>query len=79
MIPNAETAVKIAEAVLTPAYGAQLVREEEPFRAVVKGDVWTVYGTLHCDGNGGGPCAGGAAIVTLSKHDGRILTMIATQ
>jgi hypothetical protein len=78
-VPDAKTAVKIAEAVLIPVYGEKQVESERPFKAVVKNDVWTINGTLHCpDGMGGESpfCFGGTAEVKLSKVDGRIMKMI---
>lgn len=79
-VPDAKTAIKIAEAVLVPVYGETKIREEEPFTANLKGDTWTVEGTLDCkDQNGkqlpSGSCTGGVAMVKLSKRDGRILSM----
>jgi len=79
LVPDATTAVKIAEAVLIPVYGEQKVLSERPFTAHLDGDVWTISGTLHCsDGKGGltTHCVGGAAEVKLSKIDGRILNLI---
>jgi hypothetical protein len=78
-VPNSETAVQIAEAVLVPVYGRQKIESEKPFNAELKDGVWTVSGTLHCsDGNGGTTthCVGGVAVVTISKADARILSMI---
>lgn len=62
VVPDSETAVKIAEAVLVPVYGKQTVESERPFKAKLKGEIWTVGGTLHCpDGHGGitTHCVGG--------------------
>src|SRR6266566_8069820 len=78
-VPDSETAVKIAEAVLIPVYGEKKVRSEEPFAAHLEGGVWTVGGTLRCpDGKGGftTQCVGGTAVVKLSRRDGRILFMM---
>jgi len=77
-VPDSTTAVKIAEAVLTPVYGQEKVESERPFEAKLENGVWTVNGTLHCpDGKGGITtiCVGGTAEVKLSKADGRILRM----
>lgn len=77
-IPNQETAVKVAEAILIPVYGEKQVVSERPYQAQLDGDVWTVSGTLYC----GDPprrsssCNGGTAVVKLSKRDGRVLFMI---
>ena len=78
-VPDSETAIKIAEAVLVPVYGEKQIRSEEPFVAELKGDVWTVGGTLRCpDGKGGftTDCEGGTAVVKLSKTNGRVLFML---
>jgi len=78
-VPNAETAVKIAEAVLVPVYGEKQIESEKPFTAIRRGDEWIVSGTLHCrDQNGREKtnCVGGTAVVELSKIDARIISMI---
>jgi hypothetical protein len=75
-VPDAITAVKIAEAVLMPVYGEQKIASERPFTAKLDGDVWTVDGTLYCGDGKIGTCDGGAARVKLSKNDARILFMI---
>jgi hypothetical protein len=73
-VPNAETAVKIAEAVLVPVYGEKKVISERPFTATLAGDIWTVSGTLHCTPPGS-LCEGGTAVVRISKASGQILQM----
>ena len=74
VVPDAETAVVIAEAVLTPVYGRKQVGSEKPFKATLKGETWEVEGSLHCERLGGGPhdCVGGVALVDISKRDGRV-------
>ncbi len=74
-VPNAETAVKIAEAVLIPVYGEKQIQSERPFKAVLKGDSWTVQGTLQCAPH----CNGGTALVEISKTTGQILQMFHTK
>jgi NTF2 fold immunity protein of polymorphic toxin system component len=71
-VPNAETAVKIAEAVLIPVYGEATVNQERPFKASRQGDVWRVTGTLNC---GAPQCTGGTAVVRISETSGEILFM----
>jgi len=75
-VPNAETAVKVGEAVLMPVYGEKRIEGERPFNATLQGDVWTVEGTLHCDGPPGETCPGGTAVVKISKTSGQILFMM---
>src|SRR5262245_11890322 len=68
-VPNAETAVKIAEAVLEPVYGKETLNQEKPLKAVQQGDVWRVAGTLPPYSKGG------TAVVKISKFSGEILFM----
>ena len=80
VVPDEQTAIRIAEAVLTPIYGADKIKGEEPFRAKLFNGTWTVEGTLHCAGEYdplppgvvGRRCAGGVAIVDISRIDGRV-------
>ena len=74
-VPDAVTAVSIAEAVLTPVYGKDQVASERPFKAALKGDMWVVTGTVPCEGPTDAPCPGGAAEVRISKRSGAILFM----
>ncbi|MFZ3215341.1 MAG: NTF2 fold immunity protein [Candidatus Acidiferrales bacterium] len=68
-VPNAETAVKVAEAVLLPVYGEEQIISERPFKAALDGDVWTVTGTLHCAGKALTPTAWAAQRLCMSlKH-----------
>lgn len=68
-VPDSSTAVRIAEAVLTPVYGATVVENERPFSASLLRGVWTVRGNIQH----GVP--GGVAMVQIAKTDGRILRM----
>jgi hypothetical protein len=72
-IPNAETAVRVGEAVLIPVYGEKQIHDERPFKATLNGDVWTVEGTVPCPS---ASCEGGAAVVKISKTSGQILFMM---
>src|ERR1700688_1936319 len=75
-VPNIETAVKVGEAVLIPVYGERKILDEEPFKAVLQGDVWTVAATVHCAGPAVVSCVGGPAVVKISKTSGQILFMV---
>jgi NTF2 fold immunity protein len=70
-VPDRETAVRIAEAVLTPIYSAKTIRAELPLRASLASGIWTVVGTMRCARVSS--CPGGVAIVEISKKDARIL------
>jgi len=73
-VPDSDTAVKIAEAVLVPVYGKKQVESERPFRAKLKDGVWTVRGTLHCP-DAAEVCTGGVAVVEISKKDASVISM----
>ncbi len=74
-VPDAATALKIADAVLIPVYGEAVVHSERPFKAVLKRDAWIVTGSVPCDGHRGAACPGGAAEVRISKKSAQILFM----
>lgn len=66
VVPNAETAIKIAEAIWLPIYGEDIY-EEKPYVAKLnENNVWVVIGTVHS-------VKGGAAYIEIQKHDGKIL------
>ncbi len=73
-VPTAGVAVAIAEAVLVPVYGRQLVNSERPFKAELSQGVWDVNGTVPCNPPGS-LCPGGAAEVKISKKTGQIMFM----
>ena len=45
-VPDGETAVAIAEAILIPIYGRDQILSERPFRAILKNEIWAVEGSL---------------------------------
>jgi hypothetical protein len=73
-VPTAVVAVAIAEAVLIPVYGKQLINSERPFKAELSHDAWDIKGTVPCNPPGS-LCPGGAAEVKISKKTGQILFM----
>jgi hypothetical protein len=66
IVPNAQTAIRIAVAVWEPIYGAAPIAAQKPYRARLEKGVWIVEGTLHSD-------LGGVAVAEISKSDGRVL------
>jgi hypothetical protein len=79
-VPSAEVALNIAEAVLNPVYGKELIISERPFKATLNGDVWMVIGSVPCDNPPpGAVCPGGSAEVRISKKTGQILYMSHSQ
>ena len=71
-IPNRETAIAVARAILTPIYDPELLKREEPLVAELKGDAWLVHGTL-CPSPDA--CPGGTIELALSRSSGRILSL----
>jgi hypothetical protein len=67
IVPDKLTAVKIAEAVFEPIFGAEEVSEYLPYHAQLKNGVWTVYGTLKRGSRGGTPQ------LTIQKKDGKVI------
>ena len=71
-VPDAKTAVRIAEAILIPIYGERAVALERPYDAELHGNVWRIYGTLPKLKAGWG-WAGGVAEVTVDRRTGKVL------
>lgn len=72
-VPNSETAVKIAEAVLVGIHGKRILKSERPFIAELKDSIWVVHGTL------GRGKMGGVTYVEIQKLDGKILNVYGTK
>jgi hypothetical protein len=70
-VPDAETAVAIAKAVLIPVYGKEHIAKEQPFAAKLSRGVWTVEGW----GGKPGTFIGGTALVMISKKTGAVVRM----
>jgi hypothetical protein len=70
-VPNEATAIRIAEAVLTPIYGVDTIEKEKPLIARLENETWVVEGTFRCPGGSG--CKGGVAVAEIAKDDGKIL------
>jgi hypothetical protein len=67
MVPDKETAIKIAESVWYPIFGSEIYTEL-PFVAELEGDtVWEVRGSLP-EG-----WVGGTAVIRLRKSDAAVL------
>ncbi len=65
-VPDAKTAIKIAEAVWLPICGSDIY-DKKPFQAVLKEDVWHVKGSLPKY------MVGGVPEIWIQKQDGKIL------
>lgn len=67
-VPDADTAIRIAVAVLEPIYGKDEIAGEAPFTATLNDGVWRVQGSLPEPFT-----LGGVALVEITKRDGRIV------
>ena len=66
-VPDERTAIAVAEAILIPIYGAEKIRSERPFRAILRDKTWVVSGSLPRG------WVGGVTIIEISKDDCHIL------
>ena len=75
-VPDAQSALKIAEPALIKKYRRQHIDYERPLTARLEEGIWTVYGTLCCPGQNGrrtyekGKCVAGVAALKLRQSDG---------
>ncbi|HEX5009092.1 MAG TPA: NTF2 fold immunity protein [Planctomycetota bacterium] len=67
LVPDADTAIRIAVAIWDPIYGADAIAAEKPWVAKLDGEVWNVTGSLPAGR------AGGVAEASIDRTDGRIL------
>ena len=74
-IPNEATAVAVALAVLSAAFGDQKIREELPLHATLSEGVWLVRGTLHQPADPNYYTIGGVAEIEIDSRTGRIIRM----
>jgi hypothetical protein len=66
LVPNSETAIKIAEAIWLPIYGEQIYSETPFVATLMDSTIWIVKGTLHT-------ALGGVAYIEIQKSDCKIL------
>jgi len=67
VIPDEATAVGVAQVIFLPVFGKEQTAKFQPYHAQLKGDVWTVYGTLEQGWRGGTP------ELRIRKSDGKVL------
>lgn len=65
-VPNEETAVKVAEAILYPIYGEDIYRQR-PFIATLENEIWVIEGSLPKG------MKGGVAYIEIQKKDCKVL------
>jgi len=67
VVADKQTAIRIAEAILSPVYGEKAIREQRPYQVTVKDGKWTVDGTAS-PGH-----VGGRFHIVILQSDGRVL------
>lgn len=69
LVPNKETAIKIAEAIWLPIYGKSIY-EKKPYSVeLIDNKIWRVKGTLKLEEVGGVP------IIEIQKSDCKIINV----
>lgn len=71
MVPDAATATAIAFAIALPVYGKKQIESELPLHAVLKGQIWSVQGTLPKEWT-----TGGTVTIEIDKTSGKILYLM---
>ena len=68
-VPDAKTALRIAEAVWEARFGEYIVVKYRPYQVKLEEDVWIIYGTSE-DGSIRG---GGVPTIKISRENGKII------
>ncbi len=77
MVPDKETAARIAESVWLPVYGEEVIYSERPYHAhLVNDSIWVVWGNFELAEDPEDMRFGGSAFIAISRKDGRILQML---
>jgi hypothetical protein len=66
LIPDEETAIKIAEAIWLPIYG-ETIYTKKPFKAQLENEIWIVQGSIPIGTKGGVP------YIEIQKNDCKVL------
>lgn len=66
-VPDADTAVRIAEAVLERAYGSDMLNSQRPLRVMLADTHWIIVGTIPED------ALGGVVRIDIERANGTIL------
>ena len=70
IIPDAETACKVAIPIIKAVYGEQQLSSELPLQITLVNDkYWKIEGTLHT-------AKGGVVFMTINKHNGCVLNLM---
>ncbi len=67
LVPDQATAYAIAEAILSPIYGAEKIRSERPYVGKLENGIWTIQGSIPKN------AVGGAFFIRIARKDGRVI------
>ena len=67
VVADKETAIRIAEAILSPVYGEKAIRGQRPYQVTLKDGKWTV------DGTASSASFGESFHIVILQSDGRVL------
>ena len=67
LVPDKQTAIHIAEAILFPIYGEKNIRGQRPYQVKLHNGKWTVAGYVRPG------FAGGGFHIVILQRDGRII------
>jgi NTF2 fold immunity protein len=67
VVADKETAIRIAEVILSPVYGKKAIRGQRPYQVTLKDGKWTVDGTVPPG------FVGGSFHIVILQRDGRVL------
>jgi hypothetical protein len=68
LVPDKETAIRIAEAIFFPIYGEKTIRAQRPYKVRLKDGKWTIDGAPPPRG-----MTGGSFHIVILQHDARVL------
>jgi hypothetical protein len=73
LVPDEETAIKIAEAVLFPVYGEKHIRDERPYVVKLSDGKWVIDGSLAQPTDPQNRVVGGTFHIVISQRDARVI------
>lgn len=72
LVPDENTAKKIAEAIWLPIYGERILKQR-PYKAIESNDIWIVRGIIPELYRDDPNVRGGTAYIQISKKDAKVL------
>jgi hypothetical protein len=72
LVPDEQTAIKIAEAILFPIYGEKEIRGQKPYVVKLKDGKWSIDGSMP-KSKSGELIVGGTFHIIISQKDARVL------